>query len=66
MPEEPTPPPPSEPPVPPAVPKQSRGLLNQAQLDALTKAEQVVLAALKPPYAAKLTAEVDPKNWTSG
>lgn len=55
MPEEPTPPPPSEPPVPPAVPKQSRGLLNQAQLDALTKAEQVVLAALKPPYAAKLT-----------
>ncbi len=56
MPEEPTPPPPSEPPVPPAVPKQSRGLLNQAQLDALTKAEQVVLTALKPPYAAKLTA----------
>ncbi len=55
MPEEPTPPPPSEPPVPPAVLKQSRGLLNQAQLDALTKAEQVVLAALKPAYAAKLT-----------
>lgn len=52
MPDDPTPPPP---PTGPAVPKQQRGLLNQAQLDALTKAEQIVLAALKPAYAAKLT-----------
>lgn len=52
----PTPPPPAEPAVAPAVPKQSRGLLNQAQLEALTKAEQIALAALKPAYAAKLTA----------
>jgi hypothetical protein len=51
-------PPVTEPPPPatPAVPKQSRGLLNQAQLDALTKAEQITLAALKPAYAAKLAA----------
>lgn len=57
MPDEPTPPPPApEPPPGPAVPKQSRGLLNQAQLESLTKAEQVTLAALKPVYAAKLAA----------
>lgn len=54
MPDDPTPPDPTPPPG-PAVPKQQRGLLNQAQLDALTKAEQVVLAALKTAYAAKLT-----------
>lgn len=57
MPDEPTPPPPEPtPPDAPAVPKQTRGLLNQAQLDSLTKAEQIVLAALKPAYATKLTA----------
>ena len=51
----PTAPTPAAPPLAPAVPKQSRGLLNQAQLDALTKAEQIALAALKPAHAAKLT-----------
>jgi hypothetical protein len=57
MPDDPTPPPaPEPPPATPAVPRQQRGLLNQAQLDALTKAEQITLAALKPAYAAKLAA----------
>lgn len=55
MPEDPTPPPAPEPTGLPAVPKQTRGLLNQAQLDALTKAEQIVLAALKPAHATSLT-----------
>ncbi len=55
MPDETIPPAPI-PPTLPSVPKHSRGLLNQAQLDALTKVEQVVLAALKPAHATKLTA----------
>lgn len=55
MPDDPTPPEPTPPPDAPAVPKQSRGLLNQAQLESLTKAEQIALAGLKTAYAAKLT-----------
>jgi len=55
MAEEPTPPPPA--PGPSAVvPKQHRSLLNQAQIEAITKAEQICLAAQKPASAAILTA----------
>lgn len=46
---EPAPTPPS-----PPVPKQTRGILNKAQLDELTKAEQIARAAQKAVYAALL------------
>ncbi len=51
-----TPAPPPPPPLSPAAPKRGRGLLNQAQLDALTKAEQISIAAKKPAYAILLAA----------
>ena len=54
MPDNPSPPP--APPPSPDVPKRGRGLLNQAQLDAFTKAEQIAIVAKKPAYATLLAA----------
>ena len=56
MPENTTPPPNPEPPK----PKRKREQLNQAQLQALSKADQICLSALKPEYAAALFAREIP------
>ncbi len=58
MPED-TPAPPPTPPPSPDAPRRGRGWLSQAQLDALTKAKQIAIAAKNPAYTTQTAAQSD-------